>query len=146
MPQLSLTMVDSYNRTTKKLIEVETQADLATYLGLAQGIVDDLEEITDLGVSRVDLILDAAGTGFAATAGSNIDTGGTVQGYVASGNGKKASTKIPGIKPALVDADGDLILTDQGLEAYLQNFETAGACRLSDGETISTWIGGHLDK
>jgi len=146
MPQLSLTLVDSFNRTTKKLIEVETQADLATYLGLAQGIVDDLEDVTDLGVSRVDLILDAAGTGFAATAGSNIDTGGTIQGYVASGNGKKASTKIPGVKLSLVDADGDLDLADAALAAWLDNFETAGACRLSDGETIDAWIGGHLDK
>lgn len=146
MPWISLTMVDAYERTTKKLLELEPQADLATYGTVIQGIVDDIENASDLGVTRVDLILDAIATGHSAQAGSNVDVGGTMQCYTAAGNGKKASFKLPGIKAAFIENDGSIDIEDPVIEALLDNFLAAGVLRLSDGEVAASWIGGHLDR
>jgi hypothetical protein len=142
---LSVTMNDDYGRETRKLLEMESQVDLATYGTVAAAMLTALQAVTDLGVVRADLILPGIASGFAVTSGANRDTGATFQGYIDGGDGKKASTKVPGIKPALVDADGSIDITGV-VATYLAAFETAGDFRLSDGETIDSWIKGTLDS
>ena len=145
MPILSLTMADSYGRQTVKRVEMETQVDIATYGLVADAFVAALQAVTDLELVRCDLILRGISDGFAVTAGANVDVGATFSGYIEGGDGKKASHKVPGIKASLVDPDGSIPLTGV-VGTYLAEFETAGDFELSDGETISAWIRGVLDR
>lgn len=145
MPILSITMNDAYGRQTNRRYEMETQVDIATYGLVADAFIAALQAVTDLGVVRADLILRSISSGFAVTAGANVDVGATFSGYLAAGGGKKAAMRLPGIKASLVDADGSVPIT--GVTAtWLGEFETAGDFELSDGETISSWIRGALDK
>lgn len=145
MPFLSLTLTDSFERVTRRLYEMESQLSIELYTAAIGAFLEDLEDVTDLGVVRVDLILDSIGGEFASQAGSNVDVGATFQGYTVNGNGKKASHKVPGIKLALVDDLGNVPLTG-AVSDYLANFEAAGAFNLSDDEHIDSWIKGTLDK
>jgi hypothetical protein len=146
MAFLSLSMIDSFGRTTKKLVELETQVDLAAYQAAAVAYLAALQAVTDLGVVRADLIIDAISAGFAVTAGANVDVGATFSGLITDGNGKKASLKLPGIKLSLVDADGSVDVEDVTVAAWLAQYLAAGAFMLSDGETIASWLAGILDK
>lgn len=146
MPKLSLTMDDAYGRSTKRIIELKPQVLHADLVTNAQAIVNRLQDVTDLGVVRADIILDGDVTGFAATAGSNVDVGGTFTGWIEGTQGKKASLKVPGIKPTLVDADGSIPLTGN-TDVYLASWvEGAEIAFLSDGEHIASWIRGTLDR
>lgn len=146
MPFLSISYEDDYGRRTVRKYEMETQVDLAAYQAAAVAFVAAVQAITDLAAVRVDLILDGVTAGFAVTAGANVDVGATFQGLITDGNGKKASHKVPGIKPALVGTDGSIDITQVTVDAYLDQFLAAGAYMLSDGETISEWLKGALDK
>jgi hypothetical protein len=141
---LSLTLADDYGRTTKRLIEMADFATIAEYVTAAAAFVAELNDATELGLVRVDLIRQAITTGFAVEVGANVDVGGTVSGYIVDGNGKKASLKIPHVKPGFVNPDGTLDLTAADLAAYLALFEDAADFFLSDGEQIETWIKGTL--
>lgn len=148
MPKLSVTLVDSYGRYTRKLFELQEQAvygDLETVVNTFLGA---LEDVTDLGLVRADIIMDGYGTPWSAQAESNIDVGGTVVGFIYDGNGKKGVTKVPGIKYAFVREDGSLDLSAVDLAAYLSWWEhaTPWDLELSDGEHIESWISGVLDK
>jgi hypothetical protein len=146
MPFLSLTLIDDYGRTTKKLVEMSDQVDLATYTSVAAGYITELQAVTDLGVVRADLIIDAITAGFAVTAGANIDVGATFTGLISSGNGKKASLKLPGVKPGKVSADGTIDVAEADIEDWLELYGALGDFELSDGETVATWLRGTLDK
>ena len=142
---LSLTLVDSYGRTTVKRVEIEDHETLADYLDIAGDYTDALEDVTDLGLVRCDLILQGFQAGFDVTEGSNVDVGATFVGFIHDGNGKKASLKLPGIKASLVDPDGSVPI--EGVtETWLDLYEFNGDAMLSDGEQIDSWISGALDK
>lgn len=146
MPKYSLTLIDAYGRTTSKLLEVEEQALLADYVTLAGALMTELAAITDLGLVRMDLII-PIDESFAVTAGANKDTGGTFSGYLDAVPFKKASLKVPGIKPSKVAGDGTIPLDDVDVAAWLARYEAgAGDLMLSDGEQIDTWLSGTLDK
>jgi hypothetical protein len=147
MPSLlSLTLLDDYGRTTKRVIEMADMATVAEYVTAAAELVAELDDVTELGLVRVDLIRKAITTGFAVEVGANVDVGATISGYIYGGNGKKASLKVPHIKPGMVDPDGTIDLTDVDLAAYLALFENGADFFLSDGEQIDTWIKGTLDR
>lgn len=142
----SFTFIDSQGRTTSKRIEVEPQTLLGDYATLAAAIADDLEAVTDLGLVSCSVTIPIAES-FAVTAASNIDVGATFSGYIAGGLGKKASWKLPGIKMALTDGVGGVPITQADVEDVLERFLTgAGDLMLSDGEQISEWLSGSLDK
>lgn len=145
MPILSMTLNDAYGRETHRRYEMETQVDILTYQTVADAFSAALQAVTDLGLVRADLILQGITAPFAVTAGANVDTGATFSGYIDGEDGKKASMKLPGVKPALVDADGSVPITG-AVATWLASFETAGAFKISDGETIDSWIKGALDK
>jgi hypothetical protein len=146
MPYFSLSFVDAYGRQASKRIEVEELTLLADYQAAATAIAGDLAAITDLGLLRMDLVI-SMGEDFAVTAGANRDTGATFSGYLYGGEGKKASWKLPGIKPAKVDADGSIDITDTEVKAMLDRFlQASGNLMLSDGEQIDSWISGTLDR
>lgn len=143
--KLSCSFVDSYGRPTKRVYGMEDQADLAAYLAVVADFVADIEDVTDLGLVRADLIIPVTGADFDVTAGANVDVGGTFSGFLDTGGGKKSSLKVPGIKSALVNSDGTIPITGV-VATYLADFETDGGFNLSDGEQISSWIKGTLDK
>jgi len=146
MAKLSVTLVDAYGRTTHRVYGMETKATLAEYTAAAAAFLTDVGLVSDLGVVRADLILNVEGVeATAAVAGSNVDVGATFSGFIVDGNGKKASAKVPAIKPALVAADGSISITG-AVAGYLANFEDAADMNLSDGEQIETWIRGALDR
>jgi hypothetical protein len=144
--KLSLSFADAYGRETKRIVEVATEDTRAEMVAAAAAFSTLLEAVTDLRLVRADWIVQAVDTGFAVTPGANVDVGGTVSGYLADGNGKKGSLKIPGIKASMVKANGELDLTDEDLAAFLAQFESEGDCYISDGESVDTWIKGVLDK
>lgn len=144
----SISMIDAYGRSRTMVLEGEQVLLLADQITALENVLNQLAAVTDLGVVRADIIYVGAGTPFAVTAGANRDTGGTFQGLVYDGNGKKASTKVAGIKPALVNPDGTITLTNADIEDWLELFveTTPHSLLLSDGETIASWLKGTLDK
>ena len=142
---LTLTLIDSRGRPTKRRYEITQQADLAAYIAVCATLIGALEDITDLGLSRADMIIMHPTEGWVAGEDSNIDVGATFSGLIVDGNGKRASHKVPGIKLALVDPDGSVPI-DGVVATYLGEFEDGEDFKLSDGEQIESWTRGTLDK
>ena len=146
MPFLSATFEDDWGRTTKRLIEIETEVDLAGYLAQAAAFADEIEPITDLGLVRLDIILNTTES-FDVTADSNVDTGATFVGRTDHVPPHKATHKVAGFKPSLVDADGTINLEGESVAAYLVMFtESGGDFLISDGEHIVQWLKGVMDR
>jgi len=145
MAFLSVTLQDDYGRLTRRRYEMDEQSTLADYITAATSFIGALEDVTDLGAIRVDLVLEAIVSGFAETAGANVDVGATFTGNVYGGNGKRASMKLPGIKMSKVDPDGSVPLTGD-IGTWLAEFENGEDFMLSDGEQIDAWVRGVLDK
>ena len=143
--KLSVTLVDSKKRTTKRVYGMETQALLADYVTAGTAFLASLGAVSDLGIVKADFLIPLTGLATAAVAGSNIDVGATFSGWLDTTEPKKASTKIPAIKDSLVSADGTVAITG-ATATYLAEFETAADMNLSDGEQIDNWIKGTLDK
>lgn len=144
----SLTMIDAYGRNRSMVLEAVEVALLVDQVTALENVINQLAAVTDLGLIRADLIYVGKGTPFAVTAGANRDTGATFSGLIYAGDGKKASAKVPGIKPALVNADGTITLTQADVEDWIELYAeaTPHSLLLSDGETIDSWLRGTLDK
>lgn len=142
--KLSVTYDDAYGRNTTRVYGMETEALLADLQTEAAAFMAAIEAVTDLGCVKATILIPVTDPAFAETAGANVDTGATASGWVVDGM-KKASMKIPGIKPALVDADGSVTI-DAVVATFLALFESAAAFNLSDGEQIDTWIRAGLDR
>lgn len=144
--KLSVTLIDAYGRTTHRVYGMEDQTLLADYTTAAAAFLTALGNVCDLGIVRADFLINVPGIeATAATAGSNVDVGGTFSGLIVDGNGKKASAKVPAIKPALVAADGSIAISG-ATATYLAEFEEDADFNLSDGEQIDSWIRGALDR
>jgi hypothetical protein len=139
----TLVMRDSFERHTRKRLETETDV-LATAQAAVGGLLTDLGPCTDLTVEHVVFSFKDTGLTLAGEASSNVDQGATFRGRV--GTGELASLKIPGFPLSKVGANGFIDLDDEDVAALLDNWEGAGAFTLSDGESISEWIEGELDK
>jgi hypothetical protein len=134
---------DSFNRYTRKKVETETDV-LATAQTAVSGFLTDLAAVIDLECVGVSYVLKDPTQVFAGAASSNVDVGATFRGRVASG--EVVTLKVPGITLSFVGADGVIDVTDVSIAALLDNFEGAGEFTLSDGESISEWLSGSLDK
>ncbi len=144
MTKLSITMDDAYGRTTQRVYGMQPEALLANLQTSAAAFLTALEAITDLGVVKANFIIPVTSPEFAEIAGANIDVGGTASGWINAGM-KKASMKMPGIKPALIAADGSIAITGV-VATFLALFEDAADFDLSDGEQIETWLRATLDR
>jgi len=146
---LSLTLLDGFGRTTSKRVEFQDEILLADYVLNANQFMTEFAAVSDLQIIKAQMLLDD-GLTLPATdpAGSNVDVGATVSGYVEGGVGKKASFKIPGIKQDFIDAQGNVVLTAPPVEALLDEFVNGGTSQfyLSDGEEIDSWVAGKLDR
>jgi hypothetical protein len=144
----TVTLIDEKKRTTTRrfqLVEAATPADAVTDIGT---FVTALKAVTQCGVIKATLLVPVDPTPTAGGAGSNIDAGATVSGWVTEYL-KKASLKWPDPDATAKDVDGSIDLTDAGVIAFLGLFESDdGICELSDGEQIAAgkWIKGKLDR
>jgi len=145
MAKLSVTFIDDFGRTTNRVFGMESQALLADYVAAYGGFFTALEAVTDLGCVKANLILPVSDPSWAAITDVNVDRGGTATGLLEAGSGKKASTKIPGVKLSLVGSDGTIAITG-AIATYLAEFEAAADFNLSDGEQVSSWIKAFLDR
>lgn len=143
--KMSVTLVDDYGRTTKRVYGMEAQTLLTDYQTAAAAFITALTAVTDLGCVRGTLLIPVTDPVFAVTTGANVDVGGTASGWINEGTGKKASMKIPGVKAALVGADGSIAITGV-IATFLAEFEDTGDYNLSDGEQIDAWIRAALDR
>ena len=143
-----MTLVDDDQRRTTKIVQMEVQLLHADQVLAATAFVTALEDVTDLGVERVDIIYKGVTAGFASIADSNIDVGATFSGELYEKNGAKASFKVPGIKSALKDGVGGIPIDQADVAALLAFFVQATPFDylISDGETIDHWLRGTLDK
>lgn len=142
--KLSVTMDDAYGRTTTRVYGMETEALLADLQTNAAALLTALEAVTDLGCTKATLMVPVTSPEFAETAGANVDVGATASGWITDGQ-KKASLKVPGIKPALVAADGSVAIAG-ATATFLALFEDGADFNLSDGEQIDSWIRAALDR
>ena len=145
--KLSCRMTDDYGRSTHRSYGMETQSLLADYVTAYQAFFVTLAAVTDLALEKADLVIQISGEEWAVTSGANVDTGATASGLIDGGLGKRASMKIPGIKPALVSADGTVAITG-AVATFLGEFETGDDFNLSDGEQIEVggWTRASLDR
>jgi hypothetical protein len=142
--KLHVTMDDAYGRTTSRVYGMEEVTTLAQMQTDAAEFLTALEAVTDLGCVKARISFEVTSPEFVETAGANIDVGATASGWVIDGQ-KKASMKIPSIKPALVSADGSVAIAG-ATATFLALFEDADVFNLSDGEQIDTWIRAALDR
>lgn len=144
---MSLTLVDAYGRQTTMRREMQAQLLLADYQFEIADFVSKLEAVSDLGVVRADFVQTGVGSQVEVTAGANVDVGATFSGWIEGIPGKKASTKIPGIKASKVNPDGTVDLTDADVAAFLALYsDDPGDFFISDGENVDDWIRGALDR
>jgi len=145
--KLSVRMSDDYGRSTNRVYGMETQALLADYVTAYSAFFTALAAVTDLSMEKADLIIQISGEEWAVTSGANLDTGATASGLIDAGLGKRASMKIPGIKPALVSADGTVAISG-ATATFLNEFISTGDFTLSDGEQIEVggWTRASLDR
>lgn len=142
--KLHITFDDAYGRTTSRTYGMEEETTLAQMQTDAAELLAAIEAASDLGVVKATISFEVTSPEYAETAGANVDVGATFSGWVTAGQ-KKASMKIPSIKPALVAADGSVAIVGV-VATFLALFESADVYNLSDGEQIDTWIAGSLDR
>lgn len=145
--KLSVRLTDAFGRSTNRVYGMEAQTLLADYVTAYSAFFTALEAVTDLAMEKADLLIQISGAEWTATAGVNLDTGATASGLINAGLGKRASMKIPGIKPALVSADGTVAISG-ATATFLDEFISTGDFNLSDGEQIAVggWTRAKLDR
>jgi hypothetical protein len=143
----TITLKDAFGRQTRIIREMDDQVDLTSYLNELTGFVGKLLDVSDLGVVSTEFRITGNDNATSPAAGANVDVGATFVGWGTGENaGRKIVTKVPGFPLAKVDADGSIDLDDLEVAAYLEEFTSAGDWMLSDGEKVSSWISGTLDK
>lgn len=142
--KLHLTLDDDYGRTTHRTYGMEEETTLAQMQTDAAELLAALAAVSDLGCVKASISIDVTSPEYAETGGANVDTGATFSGWVDAGM-KKASMKIPGIKPASIETDGSVLIAGV-VATFLALFEDADVFNLSDGEQIESWIKGSLDR
>jgi hypothetical protein len=146
--KFSVTLIDADMRTTTRifqLVENTTPADAITDIGT---FIPALKAVTNCGVIKCTLMVPVDPTPTAGAAGSNIDAGATVTGWVNLYT-KKATVKWPDPDADARAGDGSIVLAETNVATFLELFEsTGGIMQVSDGEVIleDGWIKGKLDR
>lgn len=141
----TIRIVDAYGRSKRKLVELKSldpaQAELdADNVYSAYSNVINGHPIS-MVVSGEKTYAGAAG------AGSNVDTGVTMACQL-FGRPERASLKWPTPDPAILNADGTVNLANAQVIA-VQDLYVDGigqVAYLSDGESITGFVSGSLDK
>jgi len=140
---VTMSVEDSFSRVKTKRVELVTtdstqaEIDAAFVVQTYQAAIDGL--ITKWAVTGENYVAGPAGP-------SNVDTGVTMSCQLA-GRAEKAANKWPTPDTAYINIDGTVDLAN-ALVVAVQNLYVApgGVARLSDGETITGFVSGKLDK
>lgn len=147
MSFFAIKQIDGYGRTTTRRREVKPFGTLSDYYSAAATLRTNFLAVSDLGLVKVTLNLDMGQAPTdPAIATANIDVGGTFAGQTDSPLPKVATLKTPGLKMTFVQPGGSIDLTNLTILSYLNQYLETGALRISDGESITGWLRGRLDK
>lgn len=138
----SISFVDSRNRTTSRSLEIDAADNDAAKL-LLDDIISALADISDCRVFRASIahIYDVTD---AEASVSNIDEGMSIRVQLNTTPIRYASFNVPGPEAAIVDPDGDLILTDPDVEALEDALQAAGV-KIAH-QSVVAFHSGKLDK
>ena len=144
--KISVKLVDDFERYTTKRFELKT-ADPAQAVTDALVVAPLVAAASDCGLVSCTVLIPAAITPTAPTANANLDAGATIQGRLAGASGKFASLKLPAPLASYLNPDGTVDLTDATLKALLDKWIPATDILLiSDGEGVTEWLRGTLDR
>lgn len=136
-------MVDHGGRFTTQRFQIfGTDADDAA-TNLAANVAL-LQDVTNLGVLSASLTVDATISPSAAAEGSNTDVGGKCKG-ISYEDGKTVILRVPDPIAAIINSTYGFVLSEEHLEAWLEDFLSTGNGRISDGERVASWQVGALD-
>jgi hypothetical protein len=139
----TLTIEDTYGRTKSKRVEMVTSD--AAQAEIDMGVIISTYANVMNGFVRKAVMNGALEFAGAVPAGVNIDTGMTISCQLA-GRSARAALKVPTPDPAVINADGTVNLADVNVAALEALYQAAGIARLSDGEAITGFVSGTLDK
>ncbi len=141
--ELSVKLEDAYLRRSTKRWKVSA-ATYALALTDAALFITDLMAIT--GCDILDYLLSTpTQVTDTVTSGANLDAGATFNLSIVGFPAKKAAQKVPAPVLGIINADGTIDMTNAIVTDYAANF-TSGFVLVSDGETVSTFDSGRLDR
>jgi len=139
---INITWLDDYGRTTTKRYE-NNRTLLADALTDAAALIAAMADISDAGVVKFDVQHTVANP-VAATAGANVDVGGTL--HCILDNAKGYALHVPMIMAAKVGPGGVIDVSDADIITFTDLFLTGGHFRMSEGNYLVSVESGELDK
>jgi len=139
---VTFTFEDAYGRTKSKRVELVTTVAATAELD-ADAMFAVYDAVTEGGISKY-VVSGAKFPVSAPAAGSNVDSGVTVSCSLAAGG--KAALKWPMPDPTLINPDGSLDLTAEAVTNLEDGYKAGGEALISDGEIVTAFISGKLDK
>jgi len=144
----TVTLIDADMRTTTRRFQLVEGAVPADALTDMTTFITALKAVTNCGVIKATLLVPLDPTPTAGAAGSNVDAGATVSGWITQYL-KKGTVKWPDPDAGARKGDGSINLLDTDVATFLELFEaTGGIMQVSDAEVIMEdgWIKGKLDR
>lgn len=145
MLQVQFRWVDEFGRVKRQTLTT-TAATIALALTEITSFIALFDAVSDGGLQSVSISVNNLDDAFAAAAGSNIDTNGSLQ--VQGADGFKYDLNVPMILSSLVTGGGAIIIGDAAMVAFTNQFLVAGDWRMNNRfpTEITSVISGQLDK
>lgn len=139
-----ISLVDDFGRVTTRSF-IFSVADYAAGVALMTQFSGLYQACTELHLFETRLI-DENAVGGSPISGANVDAGMSISAQLATAN-KKANIQIPAPVAAVIDADGSIDIAGTEMAALLAAYTQAtNKVTASDGEFVTAWIRGTLDK
>jgi len=139
-----LSLVDAFGRVTTRSF-IFSVADYAAGVALMSQFAGLYQDVTELHLFETRLI-DENAVGGSPVAGSNVDAGMSISAQLVTAN-KKANIQIPAPVAAVINADGTIDIAGTEMAALLAAYTQAtNKVTASDGEFVTSWLKGTLDK
>lgn len=136
------TLRDAYSRTTTRRM-TNTRADMADAITDTNDMVGYLEALTGCAIVKTD-ICKVATLESSPEAGSNLDAGATI--HARLNNGKLAPVRIPAFAASLLNADGSVKLDEDAVTDLETALGSGGHWTISEGNTVTNFESGELDR
>jgi hypothetical protein len=140
---ITFTLLDAYGRTTTRRFG-NNRALLADALTDSAAMLALLEAVSLSAVSKYSIAQVSAVASPSPEAGANNDAGATI--HCRMENAKLVGLKVPAIDPAIVEADGTVLVTNEDVAALVGAFATGEHWRISEGNYIVEPVYAELDK
>jgi len=144
MAYLVYTLQDSEKRQTTRQVEIADQALLADYEAVATAFSAALAAVTDLACVKIGIMHFTDDT-FAGEAVSNVDEGATFVAELETTPMRKAVHHLPDPIDAARDGQGNILLTDTDIAAYLALWTSGTTYKLAH-QNVAQWDKATLDR